>query len=379
MSRVIFAVLASVAFASAVVRGEEAVVSEREQNSHAIVRLLNSRAAGSPRGYEEAARVVRADADAGRPLQQFVLALVALDADAPQAARIGEEQRKRYLEASREKIRLLAEKRDNPLAWYLLSIENNDLGLLKRAADGGNVQALNAWGTITLTRAFRNPAADTNETVAVAAKAFSYFKRASDQGDANGLYNVGVCYLNGYGCERNENLAFKCFLTSSEAGHPEAINNIGGFYRDGVVVRKSAEKSVEWFARSARLGNAFGQLNYALALQRGDGVERDDAAAAELLGLASAQGNAEAMNVYGMCYFHGRGVEKNAPSAFRWFSRSAARGFPPAMENLAVCYDTGNGVKRDEKLATVWKVRARANGGDANAAAWLKQNGYTLR
>jgi TPR repeat protein len=49
------------------------------------------------------------------------------------------------------------------------------------------------------------------------------------------------------------------------------------------------------------------------------------------------------------------------------------------MDNLGSCYERGTGVAKDPVLSTVWKVRARAARGDRNAAAWLSQNGHSLR
>ena len=345
------------------------------KSSDAIVKLLNSRASGSRSEFREAAKIVAEDAKNGRPLQQFVIALVANDRDLPRKLRLKPETREAYLDQARDKIRRLAEEKNNALAWYLLSLETNDMAFLKRAADGENVQALNAWGTITLTEAFRNPSMETNEVERTLVKCFGLFKKAADAGDANGLYNLGMCYMQGYGCTPDQDLAYKCFRTSAEAGHPEAINNIGGFYRDGIVVRANPETAAKWFARSAELGNSHGMLNYALALQRGEGVEKDVPKAVELLKEASELGSAEAMNAYGMCFYNGDGVKKDEAEAVKWYRASAARGFAPAMDNLSSCYGLGTGVRKDEKESLVWKVRSMAARGDRNAAAWLQQNG----
>ena len=366
-TRAIASALAAFAFALA--------ASAAESSSSAIVRLLNSRAAGSPKEYVEAAEIVASDAAAGRPLQQFVIAVLSSDAYLPARLRLSKEKRAEYIEKSRDRIRALAEQKNNALAWYLLSLEKNDPKYLKLAADGENVQALNAWGTMTLTDALRNPNMDTNDVERVMVECFGCFKKAADQGDANGLYNLGMCYLSGYGCKQDKDLAFKCFRTSADTGHPEAINNLGGFYRDGIVVEKNLESAAKCFERSANLGNDYGLLNFALALQRGEGVEKDSSRAVELFREAAQRGNAEAMNSYGMCFFTGDGVGKDDAVAVKWFLASASRGFPPAMDNLSACYDLGRGVKKDTNTATVWKVRGMAARGDRNAAAWLQQNG----
>jgi len=339
----------------------------------ALVRLLNSRSAQSPKVYAEAVRQVREAADAGGILQRYVIAIVSAEDNPPEAARLSPGQRTEWLEGSRNRIRQLAEQKDNPLAWYVLSLEKNDVRALERAAEGGNVQAQNAWGTILVTEAMSMPSSNAVATASAIEKGLACFKAAAAKKDANGLYNLGMCYLQGYGCKPDPALALQCFRSAADEGHPEAINNIGGFYRDGLIVGTNVEISVRWFQKSAELGNPYGQLNYALALQRGDGIPRDEKAAAELMRLSAEQGTAEAMTAYGMCLYAGRGVERNSEQAFRWFRRAAEAGFPPAMDNLSICYERGEGTPKDVLKSALWKMRFRAARGDPDAMAWVRR------
>ena len=346
--------------------------------AQAIMQLLNSRSSGSPKGYADAAVVVAEDAAQGRPLQQFVLALVSQEPGAPAAERLQPKKKKAYLAASREKIRNLAEKRGNALAWYLLSLENNDEHMLQRAADGDNVQALNAWGSLNVVRAFR--AAETmapEEKERILKSSFDCFQRAANQDDPNGLYNLGTCYARGIGCEPDALKAFTCFKRAAKAGHPEALNNMGACYREGISVAKDLNAATRYFKESAALGNAFGELNYAFALSRGEGTPQDDVQAADYFRRAAEQGNAAALNAYAMCYFNGKGVPKNEARAFDLLTQAARKGLPQAMDNLAIFYDRGlGGVAKDEKMALVWKVRGKAARGSREAQAWLNKNGY---
>ena len=342
-------------------------------SSDAIVSLLNTGAAQNPKAYAAAAARVRLDAEAGGPLQRFVLAVLADHPDTPPFARLDEATRRAYFADSRARIHALAEKRDNPLAWYLISLENNDIGALRRAVAGGNVQALNAWGTLRLQEALSNPGPSTN-TLAAYRDAFDSFRKGASKHDANALYNLGLCYLQGYGCQANPRNAFFSFRAAAEQGHTEAINNIGGCYRDGVVVKADSVQAARWFAKSAELGNPYGELNYALALQRGDGVAKDDVRAAALLKSSAGRGCVEAMNVYAMCFYNARGVGRDDAQAVYWFRRSASEGFPPAMDNLSACYENGRGVKADAGTALYWKMRARAMRGDRAARGWLNEN-----
>lgn len=340
----------------------------------AVVTLLNSRASGSAKNFAEAVEKVAIEAEKGRPLHCYILALVSRDEFVPEKGRLTDAVRNEYLEKNRPKIQHLAQTTGNPLAWYLLALEKNDLKLLKKASDGGNVQALNAWGTYILNDALRNPGVDTNKVASILESSFNCFKSAVDQQDPNGYYNLGMCFMHGYGCERSEEKAFNYFRVAAGAGHPEAINNLGAFYLEGRVVGQDSAMAVKWFKKSCEMGNDYGKFNYAKMLLEGEGIEKDEKSAAILLKECALRGLAEAMNAYGMCCFKGTGTEKNVREAVKWYRISASKMFPPAMDNLSVCYEMGYGVAKDSKASTVWKVRGRAARGDRHAAAWLSVN-----
>lgn len=340
----------------------------------AIERLLNSRSGGAPATYSRAAEEVAADAEKGKLLQRFVIALVSRDSDAPPAARLKDSVRESYLADGRRAITRLANERNNPLAWYLLSLDAGDTNLLRRAADGGNVQALNAWGNLLVNIA-ANDASTAENARKLFANAFECFNRAAARGDANALYNLGTCKWRGIGVKRNDAEAFECFRAAAMKGHPEAINNIGAFFREGNVVEKDLDMATRWFAKSASYGNAFGLYNYALALRRGEGTTRDPEKAAECLRKAVAVGNCiEACNTLALVLLSGDGVKADPEEAVLLLRQAADAGYPPAMENLSMCYSRGSGVKADEQLALEWKVRARAASGDVSAREWLEKN-----
>ena len=341
--------------------------------ANAIMRLLNSQASGSARGFVKAAEEVATEAKRGRPVYAYVLALVSRMPNPPPAARLDDATRNKYLDGCRDKIKKLANEKNNSMAWYLLSLENNDRDLLHRAADAGNVQAMNAWGTYLVTRA-AGGTSDTNEVNRILGVAYDYFKAAAGQGDANGLYNLVMCHLRGLGTPQDDQSAFNCFRSAAEKEHPEAINNIGLFFREGRVVDKDLELSTKWFEKSASYDNAYGQFNFALALQNGDGVAQDEVRAAKLLARAAEGECVEAIDAYGVALWKGRGVREDPEAAFRQFLRAAEAGYPPAMENLSTCYQLGKGVKADERRSLEWKIRSRAARGDRNAQAWLQQN-----
>lgn len=342
------------------------------KSENAVVRLLNSRASGSLTTYAKAAEEVAEGAHNGNKLYGYVLALVSREPNAPEAARIDEDTRKKYLDACRPLLKKNANEKNNPMAWYLLSLEAGDTNLLRRAAESKNIQAQNAWGTILVGRS-ASPNLTSNEVSTVLSEAFGLFKEAADQDDANGLYNAGMCYWRGLGVTQDKERAFTYFRNAAALGHPEAINNIGAFFRQGVVVEKNLETSAKWFSKSASYGNPYGQFNYALALKRGEGVEVNLPEAARLFRLSAAGGCVEALDAYACALWRGEGVAKDPKQAFALFTKAAEAGFPPAMENMSECYDKGIGVKASKEKAIEWKIRSRAARGDRNAQLWLQQ------
>ena len=212
-------------------------------SADAVMRLLNAPTSCGAKVYAEAQAVVARDAKAGKTLQQFVIGVTTDD----------KELAARYLDASRGKIRALAESKGNPLAWYLLSLEKNDFVCLQKAADGGNVQALNALGSIAISEALDRVGSDTNRLERVLKRGFDCFRRAARARDPNGFVNLGTCYLRGFGCPQDMDMAVRCYRAAAELGHPEAMDNLSAAYQFGHGVKRDAERSLYWAMRARSL------------------------------------------------------------------------------------------------------------------------------
>lgn len=317
-----------------------AVAWADDPSAQPILKLLNSRVSGSPRQFAAAASEVAREARAGRPVQQYVLAVLADEEGFPPEARPTPAEREAFLKNARPRMEALAKTRDNALAWYLLYLEKRDPDLLDKAIAGGNVQALNAAGTTRLLQAISEPDEKIREEVMKTC--FGWFRQAADQNDANAHNNLGLCYQNGYGCPKDEKTAFFWFSSAAKMGHSDAVNNLGRFHREGIVVPKDLVAALRCFKLGSDQGNVWAQINYALALIRGEGTPANAAFGIELL------------------------------------KSIAARGKPEAMDCLADCYDRGIGeVKADSWQSVLWTFRARAARGDANARKWLKENDET--
>ena len=208
-------------------------------SSDAVAIVLNSKNATGAKTFAAAKERVERDAADGKPLQQFVIGVTTDD----------KALAKRYLNASRDKIRALADRTNNSLAWYLLSMENNDFQMLLKAAGGGNVQALNALGAIATQEALARNGIPSNSLDRILGKSYEYFQKAAAKRDPNGFINLGTCYLRGFGCKQDMAMAFACFKAAAEAGHPEGMDNVSACYQFGHGVKKDNELCLYWAMR----------------------------------------------------------------------------------------------------------------------------------
>ena len=358
---------ATAAFAAKKEKAEEPV-----GRPAAVVAMLNSSVSGSPSAYAKAVETVAEDAAAGCSMQKFVIALFNDEKSMPAKFKVPESIRSEYYETSRPKIEELAEKNGNPLALYLLALDTGDTNTLRRAAEGGNVQAANAWGMALISEV--DGPLPVESAQGTMKKAFAFFRDAAALGDANGLYNMGTCYARGLGVAQDDKRAYECFKSAADKGHPQAVNNLGWCHLKGKGVKEDHTEAAKCFARSADMGNAEGQLNYALALLSGDGVAVNHRTAASLLLMSARQNNPDAINAYAVCISKGRGVQRDPALAAKWFRVAADLEHPPAMDNLASCYELGEGVEKSEAKSVYWHMRSLATRGDAHATQWLKDH-----
>lgn len=222
-------------------------------SADAVEIVLNSRNATDKWTFESATEMLARDAGDGKALQQFVVGVTTNDKDLSE----------RYLNASREKIHVLAEKKDNALAWYLLSMESNDIELLKKAVSGENVQALNAFGTILIQEARSRAGTSSNDLQGIMKEGYDCFRKAATRQppDPNGCVNLGMCHLNGFGCEPDAKKGFEFLLSAAKAGHLDGMDSVADCYRHGRGIEQNDELALLWEmrARAARGDEAAAQ------------------------------------------------------------------------------------------------------------------------
>lgn len=95
----------------------------------------------------------------------------------------------------------------------------------------------------------------TVKTEAAYKKAFELFTDAYNLGEVEAIINIGLCYLQGNGTEKNEKEAVKCFEQAAEKNSSGvAYFNLGVCYENGFGVEKDYKKAIEMYGKAVENG-----------------------------------------------------------------------------------------------------------------------------
>ncbi len=219
--------------------------------------------------------------------------------------------------------------------------------------------------------------------------AMDWYKKAATQGygdaikkvnairaDMTGIYNSGVeAYERG-----NHEEAVKYYEIAAECGHPGAQCNLGYCYQNGLGCERDMHRAVHYYKMAAEQGNGTAELNLAVCHLRGEGgLTYDYKTANAYLASAKKRGVAKAdeimaentarrrkkvgQRVYAAsCAVLSRGEEGDTLLSLQFRRLAASLGNARAMSALGCHYEFGYGVAQNEETATMWYARAEAGG-----------------
>ena len=120
----------------------------------------------------------------------------------------------------------------------------NAAGLLQRAADAGDIDALEALSA--LYRQGRGVAQDL-------AKALDLLRQAADAKDASAQVQYAIALFNGEGVPKDETAAARYFLKAAAVGNPIAENRLARLYASGRGIGRNLVEAARWhvLARAA--------------------------------------------------------------------------------------------------------------------------------
>ena len=94
----------------------------------------------------------------------------------------------------------------------------------------------------------------------------------------------------------------------ARAGNARAQNNIGACFAEGLGVERDLELAVQWLTSAADGGDPVAQRNLAALWFKGEGVERDELRAAALYRSAAEQGDGPAQDMLSWMLLEGDAI-----------------------------------------------------------------------
>lgn len=166
-------------------------------------------------------------------------------------------------------------------------------------------------------------------------RAVDWYRNLAEKGDKEAQYNLGRCYENGVGVEKNMKFAAEWWKKAADLGMAEAQYDLAICYKNGYGVDQSLEKSVEYYSKAATQGLVDAQYNLGLCFAKGTGIAKDMKKAVEWWTKAADQNDNLALYNLGVCYENGLGVEQNRAKATELWLKSAKAGNENAKKMLA--------------------------------------------
>lgn len=225
-------------------------------------------------------------------------------------------------------------------------------------------------------------------------KAFFWFRKAAESGNADAQAIVADHYLKGDGVEKNRREAFRWYRRAADAGQVTACVIVGTCYEYGLFVRKNDEKAEKYYDTAAAGGELVGEICrnrvcrrrtakeerfndddisdlFSRVFSEEDNIQDAPALFREIRSRA-VQPDAHPVwkNMTASCYELGIGTDVDLRKAFLWYSRASADGLPEAQRNLAGFCENGIITETDTKAAVRWYTKA-ALGGDLSSALIL--------
>jgi len=177
-------------------------------------------------------------------------------------------------------------------------------------------------------------------------KAFELMEKESEKRNGFAMHDLAKMYLQGHGCDKDEELAQEWFAKTYEAFIKQEARikfndylqyRIGKLYSFGYGVEQDYLMAAEWYQKAVNALNPFAAYALGSLYRRGQGVEQDDSEAFSLYKMAANNQrfpNAYAAYELGRMCEKGIGTEQDMQASSKWY-KQAYEGFLKIEESMA--------------------------------------------
>ncbi len=194
-------------------------------------------------------------------------------------------------------------------------------------------------------------------------RAYTWCKKSGiEQKNYDGLTNLALLLINGWGTNKNVPLALDYYTTAARNGVVSAQLSLGRAYSIGQDIPVDYNLAFKWMKAAADTGSPQGLYYLAQMYEFGQGVEQDEKLSREYYQQAAQLGEPRAQYALGRLYQYSS--HGNIDYAAKWYHKAAAQGNTDAMIAIGDLYK-----KQNQKEMIRWY----------NAAAHLDNDDGKLR
>ncbi|MGE4373082.1 MAG: tetratricopeptide repeat protein [Xanthobacter sp.] len=194
--------------------------------------------------------------------------------------------------------------------------------------------------------------------------ALSIWEPLARSGNSRAQNNIGACFIDGLGVERNYELARQWLELSAEMGDPIGQRNLASLCLKGLGGPSDPEQALSLLRIAAEAGDAPAQDTLSWMLLNGESIPADPFEALRWAKAAAQKGVPAAMTRLGMIAFKGipGKLESDPAEALHWWRKAAKAGDADGQAMLGAAHHSGAGVPRDRVASYAWLLRAKAGG-----------------
>ncbi|MGO9243398.1 MAG: tetratricopeptide repeat protein [Verrucomicrobiia bacterium] len=136
-------------------------------------------------------------------------------------------------------------------------------------------------------------------------------------------FYLGLAYYDGDGVSLDYSLAFTWFRKAAEQGYTMGQTGLGLLYNGGWGVPQDYRVAAAWYQKSAEQGDVTGQILLGDLYEEGNGVPQDYGLAVDWYRKAAEQGDEWAIATLADLYHEGQKVPQDYAQAMAWYSKGA--------------------------------------------------------
>ncbi|MDT8336995.1 MAG: hypothetical protein RQ856_04110 [Candidatus Izemoplasmatales bacterium] len=182
------------------------------------------------------------------------------------------------------------------------------------------------------------------------------------------LNELGDQYFYGQGVDKNIEIAFTYYKRAANQNNPVGLYNVGKYF----LAKNNEKQAYVYYEKSSELSYALAFIKLSDMNLNGIGVKKNKKKAFKMMGLAVELNEIEAFHLLGKYYLLGIGVKRNENKAFELFELSAQNNNPEGMFLLGELLLKAKTLKNDYEAAFFYLDKAAVNK-NINAIKYLKE------